>query len=133
MPEGAGYLERLAAILEREGWRPAAAVSSPYRRARESARVVLSRLAPGLVADESRALGPEADPDAAVDALLAAAPGGEPLLAVSHLPLLGRLAFHLTGDEVEFLPGTFAELEVDPATRSGRLLRRLGPEEIAGR
>lgn len=133
LPEGAEYVDRLAAALEREVWRPAAAVSSPYRRARETARVVLARLAPALAADETRALTPEADPDAAVEALLAAAPGGEPLLAVSHLPLVGRIAFLLTGDELEFLPGTFAEFEVDPATRTGRLLRRIGPEDLGAR
>lgn len=131
MPEGAAYLERLAARLARDGWRPAAACASPYRRARESARIVLARLAPGSAAAEARALIPEANPDAAVDDLLARATESEPLLAVSHLPLVARVAFALSGDDVEFLPGSFAEFEVDPATREGRLVRRLGPEELA--
>lgn len=130
LPEGEAYLERLAALLVREGWRPAAAATSPYRRAQQSARVLLVALATGLEAVSTRDLTPEADPDAALATLRALSTPEGRLLVVSHLPLVGRLAFALTGEEVEFLPGTLAEFELDGPAGMDRLLRRIGPDDL---
>ncbi len=130
LPEGAAYVGRLAALLARESWRPAVACSSPYRRARDTARVLLAGVAPDLTPLELAELRPDDDPAGALRALSAVAPTDGRLLAVSHLPLVARIAAFLTDDEVEFHPGTFAEFEVDADLRAGRLLRRLGTDDV---
>ncbi len=130
LPEGAAYVERLAAALLREAWRPDVALTSPFRRARETARVLLGRIAQDLPLAEAAELRPDEDPAATLAALAAMAPADGTVLIVSHLPQVARLAALLTGDEVEFLPGTFAEFEIGADFRSGRLRRRIGPEDL---
>jgi phosphohistidine phosphatase SixA len=128
-PEGAAYLRRLAAVLDREGWRPAAIVTSPYRRARESAAVMATALrvseAP-LVLEE---LIPEAEPGPALTAVLAAAPLAACILVVTHLPLIGRLAQELIGEDPSFSPGTLVEI-VREHDDVARLLRRIGASDL---
>src|SRR5580765_2898821 len=85
LPEGAAYLRRLGSKLAAEGWRPAAIFTSPYLRARDSAAVLARAVgcdAPLVALDE---LVPEGDPDAALAAILAAAPRATPVLVVTHL------------------------------------------------
>jgi len=130
LPEGAEYVGALGRHLAAEGWRPLAAFTSPLQRARESARIVLAETAPGLVATTLPDLHPECEPDAALGALR-----GQPLpagrvLVVGHMPLLARLADRLSGEIEEFRPGTLVEIELEPALDSGRMLRRIGPEEL---
>jgi phosphohistidine phosphatase len=129
LPEGTTYLLRLGARLDAEGWRPAAVVTSPYRRARESAVVVsgaLGSLAQMLVLEE---LVPEAEPGDALAAILDRVPLASPVLVVSHLPLVGRLAQELVGEDPGFSPGTFVEIVRD-GDRGARLLRRIGPRDL---
>jgi phosphohistidine phosphatase SixA len=104
--------------------------SSPYRRALETTRIVLGELACDLEPTLAPELTPDRDPGDALQALLAGAPDDGLVLAVAHLPLLGRLAVAITGDPVDFLPGTLAEFELDAARRFGTLRRRLGPDEL---
>lgn len=130
LPEGADYLRRLAAKLDRESWpHPPVVLSSPYRRARESAQVMVEALhltAAITLLDE---LIPESEPAEALAAILAAAPTASPLLVVSHLPLVGRLSMELTGEDPGFSPGTFVEI-VREGEGAARLLRKLGPRDI---
>lgn len=131
LPEGAAYLRRLGTRLKDEGWQPAAILSSPYLRARASAAVLAETLgftAAPLVLDE---LTPEGEPSEALEAITAAAPLETPVLVVAHLPLLGRLAHELVGEDPSFSPGTLVEIAHEGAGHA-RLLRRLGPREVTG-
>lgn len=129
LPEGAAHLKRLAARLEAEGWSPAAVLTSPYARARASASVVVSALGVPIEPVVLEELVPEAEPDDALRAILAAAPLATPVLVVSHLPLVGRLAQELMADDPGFSPGTFVEI-VREGDGPGRLLRRIGPRDL---
>jgi phosphohistidine phosphatase len=129
LPEGTNYLRRLGTRLEAEGWRPAAIVTSPYRRARESARVVAGMLGAAAGTHVMPELLPEAEPDEALAAILKLAPLVTPVLVVSHLPLVGRLAQELIGEDPGFSPGTFVEI-VREGDGDARLLRRIGPRDL---
>lgn len=131
LPEGVAYLRRLAEKLEREGWRPEQVLCSPYARARDSALVIAIALgcaAPPTMLDE---LLPEAEPDEALAAITAAAPLAEHVLVVSHLPLVGRLAAELVGEDPGFSPGTLVEIACE-GEGPARLVRRVGPRDLAG-
>ena len=128
-PEGAAYLRRLAALLDREGWRPAAIVTSPYRRARESAAVMAAALRVGEAPLVLEDLIPEVEPEPALAAVLAAAPLASSILVVSHLPLIGRLAQELIGEDPGFSPGTLVEIVRDH-DGVARLLRRIGASDL---
>jgi len=131
LPEGAAYLRRLGSKLAAEGWRPAAILTSPYQRARDSAAVLANTLgcdAAPVALDE---LIPEGDPDEALAAILAAAPLATPVLVVAHLPLVGRLAQELVGEDPGFSPGTLVEIAREN-TGDARLIRRVGPHDLTG-
>lgn len=130
MPEGAEQLRRLAAVLVAEGWRPAAVATSPYRRAMESAEIMVSALAPGTETYVLRELRPDVEPEDAFDAMLGVAPLASPLLVVSHLPLVARLAHDLVGEDLGFSPGTLVEIARE-GTSPPRLLRRIGPRDLS--
>lgn len=131
LPEGALELRRLTALLASEGWRPGAVVTSPYRRAEESARIMVSDLAPDVDLFVLRELRPDVEPEDALEAVLAVAPMVSPVLIVSHLPLVARLVHGLIGEELSFSPGTFVEI-VREGAAPARLLRRIGPRDLPG-
>jgi phosphohistidine phosphatase SixA len=132
MPEGAVYVATLGRFLHREGWTPAAAFSSPYARARDTARILLAELASDLPLAQVGELTPDWDPDDALHALRAhGLPEGR-VLVVSHMPLVARLAQRLTGEIVDFHPGKLAEIELAPGADRGTLRRELGRETIEG-
>lgn len=131
LPEGAVELRRLAALLDQEDWRPEAVLTSPYRRAQESAEVMVAALARDAEIFVLRELLPEAEPEAAFDAVLGVAPLATPILVVSHLPLVARLAHELVGEELSFSPGTFVEIAREGAAPA-RLVRRIGPRDLPG-
>jgi len=129
LPEGAAYLERLGGRLEAEGWKPAAIFTSPFKRAADSAQVVARALgceAPRLVLSE---LIPDGEPGEALAAITAAAPLAPTVLVVTHIPLIGRLAQELVGEELAFSPGTFVEIARE-GQGAARLLRRIGPRDL---
>jgi len=131
LPEGEAYLRRLGARLAGEGWKPAAILASPYLRARSSAAVLADSLGirePTVLLSE---LLPEADAGEALAAITAAAPAATPVLVVTHLPLVARLANELVGEDVSFSPGTFVEIAREGAG-GARLLRRIGPRDLSG-
>ena len=130
LPEGAAYVMTLGRRLARDGWRPTAAFTSPYLRARETARIVLGELASDLAPRVLPELTPDQEPDRALSALLAHGLDAGRALVVGHMPLLGRLADELTDEPVDFYPGTFAEIQLDAAMRRGRLVRAIGPDQL---
>ena len=129
LPEGAEQLHRLGALLEGQGWRAQAVLTSPYRRARESAEVLARMIAPGAEVRVLDELMPDTEPDEAVAAVLRAAPLESPVLLVSHLPLVARFAEELLGENLAFSPATFVEIVRD-GDGASRLLRRLGPRDL---
>ena len=131
LPEGVDYVRRLAARLEVEGWRPAAIVTSPYLRARQSAMVLASELRVAVETHVLSDLVPESEPEDALAAILERVPRATPVLVVTHLPLVGRLLQELTGDDDGFTPGTFVEVARDDGG-DARMLRRIGPRELNG-
>lgn len=129
LPEGTAYLRRLGERLEAEGWRPAAVATSPYRRARESAMVVAAALGSLTEIHVLPELSPDNEPEVALAAITRRMPLATPVLVVTHLPLVGRLAQELVGDDPGFAPGTFVEI-VREGEGDARLLRRIGPNDL---
>ncbi len=129
LPEGEAYVRRLAARLDGEGWRPAAIVTSPYRRARDSAMLLASELGIAVETHVLPDLLPEGEPEEALAAILEAVPVATPVLVVTHLPLVGRLMQELTGDDESFAPGTFVEIARE-GDGDARMLRRIGPRDL---
>jgi phosphohistidine phosphatase len=95
--KGREQSRRLGEALAADGVRPAAVLTSPLVRARETADAIaratgaraepVQRLAPGATLDDLRA---------------AVAGRGEPIVVVAHQPDCGRIAAELTGDEPPF-------------------------------
>lgn len=126
--EGEQYVARLGRRLAGEGFAPARAFCSPYARARETARLLLAEVAPGMTATTMHELTPDWDPE---DALYTLASHGLPagrVLVVGHLPLLGMLVQKLAEEVVSFSPGTLVELAVDRTCERGRVTRVIGPD-----
>lgn len=129
LPDGAVYLRRLGAMLRAEGWAPAAVLTSPYVRAQASAHVMVESLGLTLTPTVLEALVPESEPADALAAIQAAEPESALVLVVAHLPLLGRFAHELLGEDPTFSPGTLVEIAREGDGHS-RLLRRIGPRDI---
>ena len=127
--QGIEQLEKLAAALKAEGWRPEAILASPLLRARESARMIAAGIGVTGLPQVLRELIPDSEPLDALQAIDAAAPGSRLVLVVSHLPLVGRIAHELTGEEITFTPATLAEI-ADQGDGTARLVRRLSAEEM---
>lgn len=84
-----------------------AVVSSPLRRARETAEAVA--VAAGLTAETHEGLGPGATGTSLRDAV---AGRGDIVAAVGHQPDCGEIVEELTGERRSFAPGAYAELEL---------------------
>jgi phosphohistidine phosphatase SixA len=132
LPEGEAEMSALGRRLAWEGMRPAAAFCSPYRRARDTANLVLGELGSSLEPVILRKLQPESRPADALDELFGHGLPDGPVFVVSHLPLVAHLAFGFTGETVNFEPGTYAEIELDDEQLGGVLRRVLEPGETEG-
>lgn len=128
LPEGEQYVAGLGRRLAAAGFAPARAYSSPYRRARETARLVLAEVAPGMSAQPLTELQPDHDPGHTLAVLRALELPAARVLLVAHLPLLGLLVQQLTREIVAFSPGTLVEVEIDDAWDEGRVTRVVGTE-----
>ena len=119
-PRGARDLERLALHLAGLGWRPDRAFTSPLKRARDSARIVLRHAAPDLVPEVADALQPHGDPAPVLEMLADRHATAGRVLLVSHQPLLGGLARWLTGREAPGIaPGDLVGVEFAGAVTAG--------------
>ena len=87
----------LARRLAAQGVRPAAVLTSPLVRARETADEIAS--ATGATAEPDERLAPGAT---VADLLAAVAGRGDPVVVVGHQPDCGRIAAALTGEGPDF-------------------------------
>lgn len=86
---------------------PDAVVSSPLRRAVETAEVIADAAGLEAIVDERLA------PGATVDSLRAAVTGrGDIVVAVAHQPDCSEIVLQLTGRTVEFPTAGFAEIDL---------------------
>jgi phosphohistidine phosphatase len=127
-PRGVAQIERLAVMLRAERWRPAFVLTSPYARAVETARTLAEGIGFTGTIERSSHLTPESEPIDALHAIDEEAGDASSILVVAHLPLVGRIVHELTGDEVQFSPGTFVELADEDG--GARLLRRIAPQVL---
>jgi phosphohistidine phosphatase len=132
LPAGEAQIRALGRLLAAEGFAPEAAFTSPYHRAQRTARLLLDELRSTLEARALPELVPDADPGVALRALFGSGLPLARVLVVSHQPLLGRMAIALTEQDPGFSAGTLAEIELAEGEDSGTLVRRLGPEDLAG-
>lgn len=104
-PEGEATARAVGELLERE--HPTAVVSSPLRRARETAAAIAAAAGVEPAADERLA------PGATAETLREAVAGrGATVVAVGHQPDCGNIVEELTGERRPFAPGAYAELEL---------------------
>jgi phosphohistidine phosphatase len=106
--EGERQARSVGERLSQAAPRPAAVLSSPLLRARETAALIAEPLGVEPEADDRLA------PGATADGVRAAVAGhGEAVVVVGHQPDCGRIAAELTGDaEPAFPPGGTVELEL---------------------
>lgn len=142
--EGAAKFRRAALGLKRLGVEPDLVLSSPLRRALQTAALLCEVLAPGLEVTEHAPLSPGRSPEAVLNGLRAHS-GVRQLVLVGHEPDLGQLASQLlTGlpgsARFPFKKGAVAAVEIGalPPRDKGELqwfltprqLRALGGERI---
>jgi phosphohistidine phosphatase len=128
-PEGEARAQAVArglALLEPEISR---IVTSPYRRARETAAAAAKALRIREVS-ESRALEPERDPE---EILTEVADSGGDVLLVGHQPHLGALLGRLIGGSAEFPMKKAAVARVTVAGRWSGTLRAYLPPSVLER
>jgi phosphohistidine phosphatase len=118
-PAGRRSIERLARRLASEGWRPDRILTSPLLRARETAEILCTGAASGVTIEIADALAPDRDPLEILEALAHGAAIAGHVLLVTHQPLIGQLAAHLTGREHPFRAGSLVRVECPPAPRPG--------------
>lgn len=108
-PDGRAAARALGTRLANAGVRPAAVLTSPLLRARETGDAIAAAL--GVASEPSDALAPGAS---AGDVRGAVAGRGDVVIAVGHQPDCGRIAAELgDGAEPPFPPGGMVELELE--------------------
>jgi len=132
--EGAKKLHSVLRRARAVDVQPSIIVTSPYRRARETAQVAAEVLLGGASLVESRALTPESSPEAVWDAVRAHK--GEPrLMLVGHEPLLSAVYAYLLGSplQIDVKKGSLGRIDVDRFIGQPRgLLRWLIYPKLAG-
>ncbi len=134
--EGIRKMHEVAAGLERLGVRPDAVLSSPLRRARETAAVLVEVLAPDLAVEIYAPLAPPCDP-VEVLAGLGKHRGARHIVLVGHQPDLGELASQLlTGSPatapLPFKKGSVAAIAIGavPPRANGVLQWAMTPKQL---
>jgi phosphohistidine phosphatase len=101
-PNGREQARRLAARLRQDGVRPAAVLTSPLLRARETGKLLAKELdSEVLVAEE---LAPGATADSVSRAVRGATSQADSVIAVGHQPDCGRIVAALTGEPEQPFP-----------------------------
>jgi phosphohistidine phosphatase len=130
-PVGMSDLAALARRLADERWAPGRILSSPYRRALDTAGIVARGAAAAVAVEPLAALEPEGEPEAVLEALAGLGIGEGHVLLVGHQPLLGLLVGHLTGVGRGLAAGALVRVECadGPKRRGGRILSIMAPGE----
>jgi phosphohistidine phosphatase len=124
--EGRALMEREAAGAARLGVRPGLILSSPIRRAQETARIMAAALG-AEVADDAR-LAPGFDSAALADIVLEQ--GDRPaLMLVGHAPDLADAIRACTGGRAEMRKGSLARIELENPRSLAGVLAWLLPSE----
>ena len=128
-PAGRSTVGALAASLAQEGWRPDRIFSSPMLRALETAEIVREATPRAPAIERLEELLPESEPLGVLAALVAHGAAAGTVLLVTHQPLAGRLAAHLTGATPAFRPGTLVRIgfAAGPAAGDGRVVWTIEP------
>jgi phosphohistidine phosphatase len=131
-PAGISGIEALAAHLARDRWRPDRVFSSPYARARQTAVIVAGAAAAPVTIELLHDLEPEREPSEVLDALARLGITAGHILMVGHQPLLGLLAFRLSGVEKGFSPGMLVRIHCPqgPGRRNGQVTLTLEPGDF---
>ena len=95
--KGRAQSRELGRRFAHDGVRPAAILTSPLVRARETADEIA--LATGTLAEPDQRLAPGATAD---DLVAAVAGRGDPIVVVGHQPDCGQIVTALTGEEPDF-------------------------------
>lgn len=111
--QGKADVSKVAARLAQAGIRVERVIHSGKTRARQTAEILVDKIAPGIEAGISERINPLDDP-AAFD--WRAAGGGADTMLVGHLPFMAKLvAYLVTGDSdntlVGYQPGSVVYLE----------------------
>jgi phosphohistidine phosphatase len=135
-PDGKRKMRRIAVGLKRLGVAPDVVLSSPLRRAEETATILIHTLARQLRAENYQLLAPGHDAPEVVKGLRPYRAAGE-LVLVGHQPDLGRLASHLlTGSSslapLPFKKGAVAAIRVAaiPPRAAGVLMWFMTPKQL---
>ncbi len=120
-PEGKKKLRDVLRVAKAAGVEPGIVVTSPYRRAQESAEIAREVLDFKDALSFANCLVPGGDPPdvwAEIRSLRV-----EQVLLVSHEPLCGRLLAYLLGCpplDVEFKKGAIARIDIEPSSGGPR-------------
>jgi len=135
-PEGAHKIKRIAAGLKRLGVVPGAVLSSPLRRAQETAELLAAVLVPDGELEIYAPLAPGQRPRDVVSGLTAYR-RADVIILVGHEPGMGELTSQLlTGSSsslrLDFKKGGVAAIELGalPPRTGGRLLWFLTPKQL---
>ena len=121
-PEGEKQLTHVLELVKKEfGFKPTLVVTSPIRRARNTADIVKKKFGGGLRVVVDKCLMPESKL-ADVLALLSTLKKEENVVLVSHMPLIFELLYELIGGrgEVELLNGSIAAIEFRKRAQAGK-------------
>jgi len=135
-PEGKRALRHVAAFLRKKEVRFDRILSSPFRRARQTAEIVAGNLKQEKRLAFSVALTPDGDVDVLIRQLNATKPVPEHVLLVGHEPYLSRFVSLLvsgnSGADIQLKKGGLCKLDADTlhAGHCARLLWLLTPGQM---
>jgi phosphohistidine phosphatase len=134
-PEGAKKLQSVLRRARAIDVQPPLILTSPYRRARETAQVALEALRNGSKLVESRALTPESSPEAVWDEIRIHKSAAQ-IMIVGHEPLLSSVYAYLLGAalvQIDVKKGSLGRVDVDRFIGQPRgVLRWLIHPKLAG-
>jgi len=134
-PEGAKKLQSVLRRARAVDVQPSIILTSPYRRARETAEVAAEILSGGATLVESQALTPDSSPEAVWDAIRGHK-GEAQLMLAGHEPLLSVVYAYLLGSpavQIDVKKGSLGRIDVDRFGAQPRgVLRWLIYPKLAG-
>jgi phosphohistidine phosphatase len=134
-PEGAKKLQSVLRRARAIEVQPPLILTSPYRRARETAQVAVEALRTGSKLVESKALTPESSPEAVWDEIRVRKSDPQ-IMIVGHEPLLSSVYAYLLGAatvQIDVKKGSLGRIDVDRFVGQPRgILRWLIHPKLAG-